>query len=168
MDNLGGASKKANQFGAHEQHEQADNLQGSIDEAKFAEFLNERSDLRPDELEKPMEAITSGETIGAEDGSETGAAIEPEKKVDQPKSDSGKKEQPDDKTPEEAEIAEIYVPHDAKEIPKKFVNQVKKCAQKYEKNPREFLNIADFARWTYLKGAYDRELGDGLDGQGAA
>ena len=165
MDNLGGASKKANQFGAHEQ---ADNLHGGIDEAKFAEFLNERSDLRPDELEKPMEAITSGETVGAEDGSETDAAIDSEKKVDQPKSDGGKKEQPDDKTPEEAEISEIYVPQDAKEIPKKFVNQVKTFAQKYEKNPHEFSKIMDFSRWNYIKKAYHRKMGDGLEGQGTA
>ena len=77
----------------------------------------------------------------------------------------GEKE-PEALSPELEELNQIAVPKDAKTIPTAFASKAQSIIEKDLKNNDPAAAVDDFnnARWTYMKKAFGRNLGDGLNG----
>ncbi len=64
------------------------------------------------------------------------------------------------------ELAEIPVEHDAKAMPKAYYKKTIEMIKKDENDPHELCDDVARAKWDFMRKIYNRDLGDGLNGEG--
>ena len=64
------------------------------------------------------------------------------------------------------ELAEIPVQRDAKAMPGAYYKKTMEMIKRDENDPHELCDDLAEARWDYMRKAYGRDLGDGLNGEG--
>lgn len=64
------------------------------------------------------------------------------------------------------ELAEIPVERDAKAMPSAYYKKTMEMIKKDENDPHELCDDLAEARWDFMRKIFDRDLGDGLNGEG--
>lgn len=64
------------------------------------------------------------------------------------------------------ELAEIPVARDAKAMPSAYYKKTMEMIKKDENDPHELCDDLAEARWDFMRKIFDRDLGDGLNGEG--
>lgn len=131
------------------------------EQKKFKEFLDEREDLKP-RLEMPAELVdndNSAEVSGEMQPTEQAAPAAPPSVT--PVSDDNQKNQA-----VKVELEKIEVARDAENLPKAYESAVTEIVNRNRKDPFRLVQEMDIARWDLMGKAFDRKLGDGLNGGG--
>lgn len=64
------------------------------------------------------------------------------------------------------ELAEIPVERDAKSMPSAYYKKTMEMIKKDENDPHELCDDLAEARWDFMRKIFNRDLGDGLNGEG--
>jgi hypothetical protein len=64
------------------------------------------------------------------------------------------------------ELAEIPVEREAKAMPKAYYKKTMEMIKKDENDPHELCDDIARARWDFMRKIFNRDLGDGLNGEG--
>ena len=150
MDNIGvGGGNAGENRGIFGVPENTPNPMGEV--PNFEEFLKEREDLKP-QMEAPGEIIESAESSVGEKASEQISSAMP---VAKPAEDGDEAREA---------LADLQVPRDAEKLPKAYQAAVTKIVNRNSKDPHKLLAELDVARWDFMKKAFARNRGDGLNG----
>ena len=163
MDSMGAGggnfSEKTPVFGAPENNPMLPPT-GEVED--FNDYLNERSDLKPD-IERPAEVVESQESSVSEKAPEMMSSAMPmlqQKK--QPKPTKNDEEGADALR----DLGSISIKRDAETLPKAYMQAVSKIVNRDRKDPHKLLAEMDVARWDMMNKAFNRNRGDGLNGDG--
>ena len=160
MDNKGGLG--ASPTGVGENLGAAEGIAPVGDVPGFDEFLKGREDLKP-KMEQPMtaEATRQEAEVGAEQMSSAMPIGMPPGMAPVQDAPTGAQE-----TPALTELKGINIQRDAESLPKEYVAAITKIINSDKRDPHKLVDDLDAARWDMLKKAYNRDLGDGLNGMG--
>ncbi len=120
----------------------------------FEEFLKQREDLKP-QMEMPAEMVEGSESAMGERAPEQMSSAMPAP-VAKPVEDGDEAK---------AMLADIPVPRDADKLPKAYNAAVTKIINRNSKDPHKLLAELDAARWDFMRKAFARNRGDGLNGK---
>ncbi len=120
----------------------------------FEEFLKQREDLKPQE-EAPKEMAEDLAASVGEKASEQVSSAMP----------SAPAPVAADEGDEAREVLEnIPIPRDAEKLPRAYSAAVVKIVNRNAKDPHKLVAEIDVARWDLMKKAFNRRMGDGLNG----
>ena len=161
MDNMGAGggnfSEKASVFSAPENNPMLPPA-GEVED--FNEYLNERSDLKPD-IERPAEMVESQESAVGEQAPEMISSAMPAlQQKPQPKPTKNDEDGADALR----DLGSISIKRDAENLPKAYIQAVAKIVNRDRKDPHKLLAEIDVARWDMMNKAFNRNRGDGLNG----
>lgn len=150
MDNIGvGGGNASENKGIFGVPENAPNPMGEV--PNFEEFLKEREDLKP-QMEAPGELIeNAGSSVGERASEQVSSAMP----VAKPAEDGDEAREA---------LGDLPVPRDAGKLPKAYQAAVAKIINRNSKDPHKLLAELDAARWDFMKKAFARNRGDGLNG----
>ena len=118
----------------------------------FEEFLKQHEDLKPQE-ESPKEMIEDLASSSVEKAPEQTSSAMPTAPVATNDGDEAR------------EVLEnIPVPRDAERLPRAYLAAVVKIVNRNSKDPHKLVAEIDVARWDLMKKAFNRRMGDGLNG----
>ncbi len=131
------------------------------EDANFDAFVDSREDLKP-QIEMPAELIDNDNS--AEVSSEMQSSAQPTAQLakDDNKSDDEKKDEDVKET-----LGAIKIQRNAESLPKAYEKAVQSIVARNRKDPFRLVQEMDIARWDMMEKAFDRKLGDGLNGTGA-
>ena len=66
----------------------------------------------------------------------------------------------------QADLEGIHVRRDSEALPKAYMQAVSKIINRNRKDPHRLVTELDVARWDMMSKAFNRKLGDGLNGRG--
>ena len=130
------------------------------EDANFDAFVDSREDLKP-QIEMPAELIDND--ISAEVGGEMQPNEQP---VAQPAQDNKSDDEKKDEDVK-ATLGAIKIQRNAESLPKAYEKAVQSIVERNRKDPFRLVQEMDIARWDMMEKAFDRKLGDGLNGTGA-
>ena len=152
MDNTGvgggNAIEKKPVFGAPENTPSAP--MGEIPD--FEEFLKQRESLKP-QAEAPAEMVEDMAATAVEKAPEQASSAMP---AAQPAQDDGAEAR--------AALENIPVARDAEKLPRAYSAAIVKIVNRNSKDPHKLVAELDAARWDLMKKAFNRRMGDGLNG----
>ncbi len=147
MDNLGGRNEVSKQAEAMRSQEDFSSLDGFEQVTSTAENVVDARAKDTAEVRKAKAELEQFFAQKAEQktnaGEEAKARIEPSE-----------------------ELAEIPVQRDAKAMPGAYYKKTMEMIKRDENDPHELCDDLAEARWDYMRKAYGRDLGDGLNGEG--
>jgi hypothetical protein len=150
MDNIGvGGGNAGENKGIFGVPENTPNPMGEV--PNFEEFLKEREDLKP-QMEAPGELIENAGSSVGERASEQVSSAMPAAKL------------AEDGDEARETLGDLPVPRDAEKLPKAYQAAVAKIINRNSKDPHKLLAELDVARWDFMKKAFARNRGDGLNG----
>ncbi len=122
--------------------------------ADFNVYVKQRKDLEPqmEQPEVPAETMAE-EVIPAPQA----VPVEPAKEEETPA-----------ESKEVETLRKIAIARDAEALPKEYVDAVAQIVEADKRDPHQLVDDMDKARWDLLSKAYDRKMGDGLNGRMAA
>lgn len=154
MDNMGvGGGNAGENKGIFSAPENVPNPMGEV--PNFEEFLNSREDLKP-QIEAPAEMIENAEASMGEKAPEQMSNVMPVQTQAKPAEDGDEAREM---------LTNIPVPRDAEKLPKAYNAAVTKIINRNSKDPHKLLAELDVARWDFMRKAFARNRGDGLNGK---
>ena len=147
MDNLGGRNEVSKQAEAMRSQEDFSSLDGFEQVTSSAENV---VDARAKDTAEVRKAKAELEQFFAQKAEQKANAGEEAKTRIEPSE----------------ELAEIPVQRDAKAMPGAYYKKTMEMIKRDENDPHELCDDLAEARWDYMRKAYGRDLGDGLNGEG--
>lgn len=162
MDNNGGATPRPGE--ANTPSATPEVATPTAEVMDFGSFANQAEQMRPggEQALTSTEAETNESTadvaLAEVNGQQTTPAPEPKKEEASETSESI----------EMKELRGISIPRNAEKLPKEYVDMVAKIIKADKDDPWQLAHDKNQMTWDMLGKTFNRKLGDGLNGQGAA
>lgn len=145
-----------------------DNLGGRIENSRQSEAIRSRESMSLNGPEQMMQASENAVDARANNTAEAQKAKQELEQFFAQKAEqkANAVEEVKARIEPSEELAEIPVERDAKAMPSAYYKKTMEMIKKDENDPHELCDDLAEARWDFMRKIFDRDLGDGLNGEG--